>query len=481
MLFNSLAYLVFLPIVFTVYWLMKADLRWVLILIASYFFYMCSGPMYGLLILFVTATSYLFAILIEKTEDEKVRKPVLLLSVITCMGVLFVYKYFDFFGNTLSYWVKNFGGEMDFVTLNLVLPVGISFYTFQSMSYVIDVYRGDTKAEHHFGKYAAFVSFFPQLVAGPIERSSNLLPQIKVPRTFDYEQAMRGVKQMLIGYYKKLVIADILSEYVELVYQHMYYFKGFSIILATLFFTLQIYCDFSGYSDIAIGTAKLFGIDLMTNFKSPYFSKSIKEFWSRWHISLSTWFKDYVYIPLGGNRVGAVRHSFNLLVTFLVSGLWHGADWTFVIWGGVHGIAQVLENTIFKPIVRSKNKVLGVVRNAVVFIFCAFAWIFFVSSDWDTAVYMIQNLFVRDSSIADFFFEGGKTIGLTLFKSIMIGVTVAILAFYDYMAYKHDDDFIGWISGKKKIWQWLFYCLIALFIVFVSKKGVAAEFIYFQF
>lgn len=334
MLFNSFVYILFLPIVFALYWFLRDQYRWILLLIASYFFYMCSGPQYGLLIFCVTLVSYLSAIVIEKYSDKKKKKVALIGTVIVCMGVLFFFKYFNFFSGTANALMNRMGIKQDPITFNIVLPVGISFYTFQTMSYVIDVYKGTTKAEYHFGKYAAFVSFFPQLVAGPIERSNNLLPQIRQNHIFNHDKAMQGVKLMLWGYYKKLVIADALAEYVKKVFDSPRDFTGFALVIASLFFTIQIYCDFSGYSDIAIGTAKLFGIELMKNFKSPYFSGSVREFWSRWHISLSTWFRDYVYIPLGGNRVGKIRHYINLMITFLVSGLWHGANWTFVAWGG---------------------------------------------------------------------------------------------------------------------------------------------------
>lgn len=246
-------------------------------------------------------------------------------AAIICLGVIFFFKYFNFVSESVSYILNMFTLKMTPMTLNLVLPVGISFYTFQTLSYVIDVYKGDVSAEPHFGKYAAFVSFFPQLVVGPIERTSNLLPQIKAKHEFDYDKSNYGLKLMAWGYFTKVVITDILSQIVNKVYDYPQRYHGFALVLATIFFTFQIYCDFSGYSDIAVGTAKMMGIDLMTNFKSPYFSQNIKDFWSRWHISLSTWFRDYVYIPLGGNRVERIRHYFNLVVTFLVSGLWHGS------------------------------------------------------------------------------------------------------------------------------------------------------------
>lgn len=338
MLFNSLDYAIFLPIVFTVYWIIKKEYRFVFIFLASYFFYFCSGWPYIFLMIGVTAVTYMAARIIEKNRDNiKICRIALSICVLVCLGLLFWFKYFNFFSSIMHTAISLFGIRNDYVILNIVLPVGISFYTFQTMSYVIDVYKGRIQAELDFGKYAAFVSFFPQLVAGPIERSSNLLPQIKSMNRicFNYDQAMYGLKLLLWGYFKKLVIADNLSRYVQIVYENPQEYEGFSLAIASLFFTIQIYCDFSGYSDIAIGTAKLFGINLMTNFRSPYFATSIKEFWSRWHISLSTWFRDYVYIPMGGNRKGKLARDLNLMATFLLSGLWHGADLSFVAWGGV--------------------------------------------------------------------------------------------------------------------------------------------------
>lgn len=330
MLYNSVAFAVFLPIVFLIYWAIPHKFRWVLLLVASYYFYMSWDPKYVFLILMTTAISYFAAIGLEKAGSRK-KKWIMTIAAVVCLGVLFFFKYFNFFSQSVIGFLNLFSLKLSPLTLKVILPVGISFYTFQTLSYVIDVYRGNVKAEHHFGYYAAFISFFPQLVAGPIERVNSLLPQIKAEHKFDYEKASYGIKMMIWGYFKKLVIADTLSQYVSVVYDNPRQYQGFSLVIATLFFAFQIYCDFSGYSDIAIGTAKLLGIDLTTNFKSPYFSQSVKEFWSRWHISLSTWFRDYVYIPLGGNRVGKIRHSLNLIITFLVSGLWHGANWTYVV------------------------------------------------------------------------------------------------------------------------------------------------------
>lgn len=347
MLFNSFSYAVFVPIIFIIYWFMPHRFRWVLLLAASYYFYMSWNPKYIILILATTFISYITGIVIEQTENKLQKKVYLVLSVIFCMGILFIFKYFNFFIENLSSVLDIFTIKMHPITLKLLLPVGISFYTFQTMSYVIDVYRGDVQAEKHFGYYAAFISFFPQLVAGPIERTSNLLPQIKREQKFSEQKAFDGLKLMLWGYYKKLVVADTLAPYVDKVYNQLELYQGFSLMIVVFFFSLQIYCDFSGYSDIAIGTARLFGIDLIKNFDAPYFSKSVKEFWRRWHISLSTWFKDYVYIPLGGNRRGVKRHLINMMVVWFLTGLWHGAAWNFVLWGLYYGILLILEKYVW--------------------------------------------------------------------------------------------------------------------------------------
>lgn len=322
MLFNSLQYAIFLPIVFIIYWAIPNRYRWFLLLIASYYFYMSWNPKYVVLILGTTLISYFASLLIERSDSKKKKQIILFIAAFVCLGVLFVFKYFNFAIESFCSLFSCFGIELHPTTLKLLLPVGISFYTFQTMSYVIDVYRGDVKAEHHFGYYATFISFFPQLVAGPIERTSNLLPQIKAEHKFNYDEAMYGAELMLLGFFKKIAVADIVSVYVDNGFHKLRTCTNFDLLLISLLFTIQIYCDFSGYSDIAIGSAKLLGIDLMSNFKSPYFSSTLKEFWGRWHISLSTWFRDYVYIPLGGNRCSKIRCDLNLFITFLISGLW---------------------------------------------------------------------------------------------------------------------------------------------------------------
>lgn len=478
MLFNSLSFAVFLPIVFSIYWLLPHKYRWVLILAASYYFYMSWNARYIVLIFFTTCVSYGAARFLENEENPKIKKLILGVSALLCLLVLFFFKYFNFVSESVTSFLGIFAIRLNPLTLKLALPVGISFYTFQTLSYVIDVYRGQIPAEKHFGYYAAFVSFFPQLVAGPIERASDLMPQIKEEHTFDYDNAVYGLKLMAWGLFKKMVIADTLANYVSAVYDAPGTKAGFALILATFFFAFQIYCDFSGYSDIAVGTAKLFGIHLSTNFKSPYFSQSVKEFWSRWHISLSTWFRDYVYIPLGGNRTKKARHAWNLFITFLLSGLWHGADWTFVVWGGIHGLAQIAENLIL-PKNRLKSRgITAFFRTIFVFLFVSFAWVFFVSASLPDALYVIKHAFDGISDPASYIYNGYAGIGMSVSSIIKENVFLVFLLVFDRMSL--GSDVIAESGKLKTPVRWTIYVLLSLAILFFSQKG-AAEFIYFQF
>ena len=365
MLFNSFEFLIFLPIVFLLYWFVfdyamrgcKRQLLWqnLLIVVASYVFYGWWDWRFLILIAITTVLSFLSGIAIEKAPTQRGKKAVMIANVVVNLGILGVYKYYDFFATQFA---ELFGIQSDFLLLHLILPVGISFYTFQALSYSIDVYRKQLEPTHDIVAFTAFLSFFPQLVAGPIERATNLLPQFQKKRTFDYTQAVDGMRQILWGLFKKIVVADNCATYVDQVFGDLGSHSGSTLLLAAVLFTFQIYGDFSGYSDIAIGTAKLFGIKLMRNFNVPYFSRDIAEFWRRWHISLTTWFRDYVYIPLGGSRpevparlkarggrlearytkVIAIRNTF---IIFLLSGLWHGANWTFVLWGAYHALLFV--------------------------------------------------------------------------------------------------------------------------------------------
>ena len=341
MTFNSFEFLIFFPIFLLCYFLLPKKLKMPAMLALSYWFYAAWNFRLLALIIFTTAVSYFCALAMEKTDKKSLRRLYITLTLIVCLGTLFFFKYYNFMAGTVSGIMSAINGKSYDFSLNLILPVGISFYTFQTLSYAIDVYRGDIKAERNFFWYALFVSFFPQLVAGPIERPENLLPQLKNFNRLNAENAFLGMQKMAVGFFKKIAVADILAGYVNSVYNDIGKATATGIIIATVLFAVQIYCDFSGYTDIAIGCARIMGIRLMQNFDRPYSARSIKEFWDRWHISLSTWFRDYLYIPLGGNRCSRARYYLNLFIVFLVSGLWHGANWTFVIWGALHGFFRI--------------------------------------------------------------------------------------------------------------------------------------------
>lgn len=471
MLFNSLAFAVFLPIVFILYWALPHKYRYILLFLASYYFYMSWNVKYVVLILFTTFVSYTSGLLLKEMQFQRKKTILLSLTLLASLGVLFFFKYSNLFLGTLGAVCERFAIPLHPVTLNLMLPVGISFYTFQTLSYVIDVYKGKVEPERNFIKYAAFIAFFPQLVAGPIERTENLLPQIGKEQFFSYEKASYGLKLMAWGFFKKLVIADTVGIYADQIYSETHYFNGFSLFLATLFFTIQIYCDFSGYSDIAIGCAKLFGIDLMRNFKSPYFSRSLKEFWSRWHISLSTWFRDYVYIPLGGNRVSPMRKHLNLIVTFLASGLWHGANYTFVLWGFFHGVGQVIEKILGKWLGKFQNRILT-------FLLVVIGWVFFRAGTISEAFYVLTHMWYGISSPVDYIVNGIRDFHMTPLDGFSVIVPVIMLAVYDYTDLKADPiNLLLKLPGKAR-WA-VYYGFMLFFLLFASFN--AREFVYFQF
>lgn len=479
MLFNSWQFGVFLPIVFALYWSVPQRFRWALILASSYWFYMSWNVKYVVLILFTTLISYMAAIFLERYQNVRVKKFILAFTLISCLGVLFVFKYFNFFAGAFVDFMNLFALKLHPVTLKLLLPVGISFYTFQTLAYVIDVYRGNVKAEKHFGVYAAFISFFPQLVAGPIERTNNLLPQIKAAPDFDYSQATYGMKLMTWGFFKKLCVADVVAVYSDRVFNDVYNYRGFALVLAVFFFTVQIYCDFSGYSDIARGCAKLFGINLMENFRSPYFSASVREFWSRWHISLSTWFRDYVYIPLGGNRCSKLRRNMNLMITFIVSGLWHGANWTFLAWGAVHGLAQIIENA-FLPKNFEPHGIMRGVRVIFTFAFVMLAWVFFRANTIGEAFYVLENIFTGINNIRMYLIGAGyQAIAIARESKFGILIAVLVLILWDWLSVKR--DIIAQISmNKSAVLRYAFYFVLLSAVLFL-KATDTTEFVYFQF
>ena len=473
MFFNSITFTIFFSIVFIIYWLLKYKpllYQNLFILLSSYVFYAWWDWRFLSLIAFSTIVDYYIGIKISESNNKERKKSFLIISIIVNIGLLLIFKYFNFFIVSFEKLIYSFGLNFDTWTLNIILPVGISFYTFQTLSYSIDIYKGKIKHTKDFISFAGFVSFFPQLVAGPIERASRLLPQFLQRRKFDYESAVYGVSLISYGLFKKIVIADRLAIYVNSVFRDIQNSNSISLIIAIIFFSFQIYADFSGYSLIARGIAKLLGFNLIVNFNKPYISKNIQEFWKRWHISLSTWFRDYLYIPLGGSRVAKWRWYFNLFATFLISGLWHGANWTFVIWGGLHGIYQVIYIEFKKfQIFRATPVMLKNYLNILtVYICVTFAWIFFRANNIDQAIEYIQKIFECDFSFnlvqicAD---KGPLNLIISIFSIILL-----------YITYLLPKDLLF-----KKISSHLIFNIIMMLIITLIGINGKTEFIYFQF
>ena len=399
MLFNSLEFPIFLLIVYCLYWVLGRRRQNVLLVIASSMFYGWWDWRFLALLWYSVVFDYLVGLRIDASDSLASRRRWLALSVAGNLGLLGFFKYFNFFIESAAQLLIALGLEPNQPSLRIILPVGISFYTFQTLSYTIDIYRRNMEAEREFSAYAAYVMFFPQLVAGPIERATRFLPQFKVSRTFDVDAARDGVRQILWGFFKKMAVADLLAVYVNTIYADPAQASSWELLGVTYCFALQIYCDFSGYSDIAVGTARLFGFSLMRNFAYPYFAVSIRDFWSRWHISLSTWFRDYVYVPLGGNRVSALRHALNVFATFTLSGLWHGAKWTFVVWGAVHGLLVMAEHVVDRrrrprPVenVGGGLRLGRIVRVVVTFHLVVLLWVFFRATSVSQALAILAKI-----------------------------------------------------------------------------------------
>src|SRR6267154_4575677 len=404
MLFNSIDFAIFLPIVFVLYWFVTAkNLRAqnFLVVVASYVFYGWWDWRFLSLIIFSTILDYTIGVRFSKTEKPNARRFLIWISILVNLAFLGFFKYFNFFLDSFVTAFSFFGAQIHAPSLHIVLPVGLSFYTFQSLSYTIDVYKRKLEPNKDFITYAAFVSFFPQLVAGPIGRATELLPQFYTRRSFDYRKAVDGMRQMLWGFFKKIVIADNCAEYANLIFNNSSEYSGSTLLLGAILFAFQIYCDFSGYSDIALGTARLFGIELLRNFAFPYFSRDIAEFWRRWHISLSSWFRDYLYIPLGGSKVGTWLKVRNTFIIFLVSGFWHGANWTFIIWGLLNAL-YIMPSIIFKTNrdnleIVAMGKLFPTLKEfltiSLTFALTTFAWIFFRANSVGHAVNYISEIF----------------------------------------------------------------------------------------
>ncbi len=476
MLFNSFDYFIFLPIVIGLYVVIPRNVRWLLILCAGYFFYAYWKVEYSLLIIFSTIVDYSAGRGIGCARSTRWRKAILFASLGINIGLLSFFKYFNFLSDTIG-WLLSAGGHAVLVPhRNIILPVGLSFYTFQSMAYTIDVYRKKVAPELHLGRYAEYVVFFPQLVAGPIERPSHLLPQLRAATNITWENLSIGAQRILVGLFKKVVVADRLAIFVNNVYSNPGQFSGPPLFLATLFFAIQIYCDFSGYSDIAIGSARIFGVTLIENFDRPYFSKSIGEFWSRWHIALSTWFRDYVYIPLGGNRAAKPRVLFNIFVTFLISGLWHGASWTFVIWGAYHGLLVALERLVPALGKTPRRMPLKILKGGITFVLVLIGWIFFRAKSLGDALYVLRHLGTGWRALNPFVSFGDLGLDKSMFAwavLLMGGLFV-----------------VHWFERKERVlsvlqrYPVIRAASISLLMVTIAVMGVSgneSQFIYFQF
>lgn len=480
MLFNSISFAIFLPIIFALYWLLNKNLKWqnLLLLVASYYFYACWDWRFMFLLMFSTFLDYYTGLKMDEGKNEKVRKFWLWLSIGINLGFLGFFKYYNFFADNFAELLRGFGLQVNVWMLKVILPVGISFYTFHGLSYVLDIYFRRIKAERNFVEYAVFVSFFPLLVAGPIERATHLLPQIKVKRQFSYEKAVDGMRQILWGLFKKMVIADNCAVFANQIFANSAHSSGSELVLGALFFTFQIYGDFSGYSDIALGTARLFGMDLLRNFAFPYFSRDIAEFWRRWHISLSSWFRDYLYIPLGGSKGGNWMRIRNTFAIFLVSGFWHGANWTFIIWGFLNALfimpSIILKTNRNNLEIVAMNKLIPSFRDIfnilLTFSLTVFAWIFFRAENVHHAFSYISGILKPSLfTVPDL----NKAALATL-------ILVAFFMTIEWIGREHQYAIQDLLIKKPRIIRWLFYGFIILLIgLFLQTHET--PFIYFQF
>ena len=486
MLFNSFEFLLFFPIVTILFFVLPHRFRWSLLLSASCFFYMYFIPVYILILFGTIIIDYFAGIFLEETKDPKKKKLYLIASLVANIGVLAVFKYYNFFLENINEASLSFFDKATALRyLGIALPIGLSFHTFQAMSYTFEVYYGRQKAERNFGIYALYVMFYPQLVAGPIERPQNILHQFHTKQYFNYSNLSTGLRMMIWGLFKKVVIADNLAGLVNIAYANPEEHSGMTLLLTSYFFAFQIYCDFSGYSDMAIGAARVMGYDLMENFRVPYLSASIKEFWGRWHISLSSWFRDYLYIPLGGNRVGKTRWMLNLFLVFLISGIWHGANWTYVIWGALHGLylmIAILKDGWFERkgiVVSEKNKFIQIFNVFITFQLAVFAWIFFRANSLDDAFTIIKTIGQGEYSIQSFIdsitvlAEDPKNFSRTLFIMLLMVVFYLVDPIMDKIIK-------GRVLLSKPYVKYILYSFIIASIILFGFFG-EVTFIYFQF
>lgn len=493
MLFNSFQFLVFLPLVTFAYFAIKPKYRWMLLLAASYYFYMCWKAEYIILIIISTLIDYFASLAMGRTENKRKRKIYLSFSLLGNLGLLFFFKYYNFLNSSLSTLFNHFNIMYNMPAFDYLLPAGISFYTFQTLSYTIEVYRGNQKPEKHLGIFALYVSFFPQLVAGPIERSQNLLPQFYKVNTFNYERTIDGIKLILWGFFKKVVIADRVAVAVNQVFNNPHDHLGIHFIIATFLFTIQIYCDFSAYSDIAIGSAKIMGYDLMTNFKRPFFSKSVAELWQRWHISLTSWFKDYIYIPLGGNRVSKFLWYRNILIVFIISGFWHGANWTFVFFGLLQGIFLVagiltasFRDKFWNIIGFDKFPILNNLKKVVItFSLFSISLSVFRSNSITDSYYILTHffdglgIFLSNIGQPSYWRSLFSAFGMPESEIYIALLSIVILFIVEFIEEK--KNFWENFKDKPIFLRWSFYYAIIISILFFGAYNSGQQFIYFQF
>lgn len=493
--------------VFLIYWNIPAGYRYLLVLAANCYFYLGFGVRNFILLCIVCVATYLGALFMEKCHGN-LKKLCFGLPFAVSLGLLLVFKYFNFAGQVLSDTLGIFGIGFTPAVLKLAAPIGISFYTFKVISYMVEVYRGKLPAQRNFAKYAVYVGFFPQIASGPIERPAPFFEKLESLGAevkggffrfdgFSYEKASNALKLMGVGFFKKMIVADLLSGYVTKVFSNVTAYDGFALMTAAVLFSIQIYCDFAGYSDIANGAARLLGYDGARNFEYPYFSASVKEFWGRWHISLSTWFRDYIYIPLGGSRVGSFRYAINIMITFMVSGLWHGASLTFIVWGALHGAVQVLETFAHNAWARLRGRdpkdkayrkkgAARIVSIVLVFIFATVAWVFFEADSVSDALYVLTNMWHGIASPVAYIKGGLQSIGINSGMMLHLIIVIGMLFVYDltaYIASQKGSTIFAWFNRLPKVVRWLVYILVVdLMVIWFMQYGAdSSSFVYFEF
>lgn len=490
MLFNSFDFIAFFGIVTAVYLIIPQGLKNFWLLVASCYFYMAFVPQYILILFALILIDFFLALAMQKEKKKQKRKLFLLISIFCNVGILFFFKYFNFFSSNVSSFAQFFHFNYPSPLLQIILPIGLSFHTFQSLSYTIEVYKRKQKAEKNLLIYALFVMFYPQLVAGPIERPQHMLPQFHTKHAIDANNITEGLRRILIGLFKKMIIADYLAILVNRVYGNPHDYIGLPLVIATMGFAFQIYCDFSGYSDIAIGCARVMGFTLIENFNLPYLATSIADFWRRWHISLYSWFRDYIYIPLGGNRKGKGRQNFNVMVTFAISGLWHGASWLFIFWGALHGFYMVMHNTLQKFEISFANEILEWGRRQIAiittFILVCIAWVFFRATSLSDALYILRNspkglgtflhnVFIFNiSAMRNYILRQGYGLGPN--RNELLVIMFSFLVLFVTERFSQNNS----LRGAPRIVRWSIYILALLSII---NFGIVQRipFIYFQF